>query len=244
MLNFGKTVVQLKHNNRRSAMPSGKFVSYLRVSTDKQGRNGLGIDAQRASIAAYLNGGSWELLREFVEVESGKSSSRLQLQEAMNECRRTGATLIIAKLDRLSRDPDFIGMMMKGSIDFVACDMPEANKFTIRIMAALAEKERELISERTKAALKAAQARGKTLGNPQNATVEGRRKGIAASLQIRKGKAEAYAAEIKPIIQEYVNQKMSLRQIAARLTERNILTASGKHSKWNHVAVKKILDKE
>lgn len=224
-------------------MATGKFVSYLRVSTDSQGKNGLGMYAQRKSITDYLNGGEWELLREFREVESGKNSERQQLQEALAECKRTGATLIIAKLDRLSRDPDFIGMMMKSSIDFVACDMPEANKFTIRIMAALAEKERELISERTKAALKAAQAKGVTLGKPENATPEGRTKGIAASLEARRQKADQFATATRPIIEEYQQQGLSLRDIAAKLKERNILTARGKSSSWSHVAVKKILDR-
>lgn len=227
-------------------MATGKFVAYQRVSTDNQGKSGLGIDAQDAAITNYLNGGEWVLLNKYVEVESGKNNNRPKLQEAMNECRRTGATLVIAKLDRLSRDPDFIGMMIKSSIDFVACDMPEANKFTIRIMAALAEKEREMISERTKAALKAAQARGVTLGKPENATVEGRSKGIAASLEVRKQKADRFVMETWPIIEEYRKEdsKISLRDIAAKLTERNILTASGKSSTWSHVAVKKLIDRK
>lgn len=225
-------------------MATGRFIAYLRVSTDKQGRNGLGIEAQRASIEAYLNGGTWELLAEFVEVESGKNNERPKLQEAINECRRTGSTLVIAKLDRLSRDPDFIGMMMKSRVDFVACDMPEANKFTIRIMAALAEKERELISERTTAALKAAKARGVTLGKPENATPEGRRKGIASSLEVRKSKADMFAMETRPIIEEYQKRGLSLREIADKLTERNILTARGKGSAWSHNAVKKVLDRK
>lgn len=224
-------------------MATGMFIAYLRVSTDKQGKNGLGMDAQRATISSYLNGGTWELLKEFVEVESGKNSQRPQLQEAMNECRRTGSTLVIAKLDRLSRDPDFIGMMMKSGIDFVACDMPEANKFTIRIMAALAEKEREMISERTKAALKAAKARGTELGKPDNATPEGRIKGIASSLEVRQKKADTFALETKPIIEEYQREGLSLRQIAAKLNERNILTSRGKSSNWSHNAVKKVLDR-
>lgn len=226
-------------------MATGRFVAYLRVSTEKQGRNGLGIDAQRAAIDSYLNGGTWEQLTEFVEVESGKNSERPQLQEAMNECKRTGSTLVIAKLDRLSRDPDFIGMMMKSSIDFVACDMPEANKFTIRIMAALAEKEREMISERTTAALKAAKAR---LGidkfvKPMNATPEGRIKGITASREVRQKRADLFAMETKPIIEGYQKQGYSLRVIAEKLTERSILTARGKSSAWSHNAVKKVLDR-
>ncbi len=224
-------------------MTTGKFVAYLRVSTDKQGCNGLGIDVQRSSITNYLNGGAWELLREYVEVESGKNSNRPQLQEAMSECRRTGATLIIAKLDRLSRDPDFIGMMMNGGIDFVACDMPDANKFTIRIMAALAEKEREMISERTKAALQAAKAKGIKLGKPENATPEGRSKGIASSLEVRQKKADKFSVEMKPIVMGLQEQGMSLRQIAEQLNERSILTSRGKKSKWTPTAVKNVIDR-
>lgn len=226
-------------------MASGKFISYLRVSTDKQGRSGLGIDAQKAAIDSYLNGGSWQLLCEYVEIESGKNNDRPQLQEAMNECRRTGATLVIAKLDRLSRDPDFIGMIMKSDIAFVACDMPEVCKFGTRIMAALAEKEREMISERTKAALKAAKERGVKLGKPENATPEGRVKGLASSVMVRKMKADKFAMEIRPIIEKYrYEERLSLREIAAKLTERNILTASGKSSAWSHIAVKNILDRK
>jgi len=224
-------------------MASGKIISYLRVSTDKQGKSGLGIDAQKVSIDSYLNGGTWQLLGEYVEIESGKNNDRPRLQEAMDECRRTGAMLVIAKLDRLSRDPDFIGLILKSDIDFVACDMPEADKFAIRIMAALAEKEREMISERTKAALKAAAERGAKLGKPENATPEGRAKGRAASLEVRKGKADKFAREIRPIIEEYQRDGYSLREIATRLTERNILTASGKNSTWSHIAVKSILDR-
>lgn len=224
-------------------MATGKFISYLRVSTDKQGKAGLGIEAQRASITGYLNGGTWELLQEYVEVESGKTSDRPQLQEALKACKRTGAALVIAKLDRLSRDPDFLGTLMKSDIEFIACDMPDANKFMVRIMAALAEKEREMISERTKAALKAAKTRGVKLGNPENATAEGRAKGIALSLEKRQEKANRFAAEVLPIILEHKVQGHSLRGIADVLNSSSVLTASGKSGAWTASAVKVILDR-
>ena len=225
-------------------MATGKFIAYLRVSTDKQGREGLGIEAQRKSIADYLNGGAWELLQEYVEVESGKNSNnRPQLQDALRACKRTGASLVIAKLDRLSRDPDFLGVLMKSAIDFIACDMPEANKFMIRIMAALAEKEREMISDRTKAALKAAKARGVKLGNPENATPEGRAKGIISSREKRQEKADKFASEVFPIIQEYKAQGQSLRQIATALNLSNTLSASGKVGAWTASAVKVVVDR-
>lgn len=223
-------------------MAEGKFIAYLRVSTDKQGATGHGIEAQRGAITSYLNGGQWELLQELVEVESGKNNNRPKLKEALELCRLTGATLIIAKLDRLSRDPDFIGTMMKSEVDFIACDMPEANRFTIRIMAALAEKERELISQRTKDALKAAKVRGVILGK-NNLTLEGTAKGITASRMTRQRKADSFASSILPIISECKSRGMSLRGIASELNSRNILTARGLTGSWTANGVKKVLDR-
>ncbi len=180
-------------------MTSGKFISYIRVSTTKQGQSGLGLDAQKKAIADYTNGGEWEKVAEFREVESGKKDNRVQLQEALKHCQMTGATLIIAKLDRLSRDSHFIGSIMKAGIDFVACDMPTACKFTIHIFAALAEQEREMISKRTKAALQAVKARGKKLGT-NNLTIDGTCKGSKNSLEARKKKADMFALQVAPII--------------------------------------------
>src|SRR5213080_3501248 len=145
----------------------GKFIAYFRVSTDKQGKSGLGLEAQRNAVLDYLNGGRWSLVQEFVEVESGKHSDRPQLTAALAACKKHKAKLVIAKLDRLSRNLAFIATLMESGVEFVAVDMPEANKLTVHILAAVAEHEREMISERTKAALKAAKARGTRLGNPQ-----------------------------------------------------------------------------
>ena len=131
----------------------GKFVAYYRVSTAKQGSSGLGLDAQRQAVRDYLNGGAWELIAEFQEVESGKRSDRPELARAMERCRLTGATLLIAKLDRLSRNVHFLSGLMEQGVDFLACDLPTANKLTVHIMAAVAEQEREAISARTKAAI-------------------------------------------------------------------------------------------
>jgi DNA invertase Pin-like site-specific DNA recombinase len=224
-------------------MATGKFVSYIRVSTKAQGASGLGLEAQKESISRYLNGGNWELLSEFVEVESGKKADRPELTRALQHCLSTGATLVIAKLDRLSRDPDFLGMLMKAGTDFIACDMPEANKFMIRIMAALAEKEREMISERTKAALQAAKARGVTLGSPQNLTKavadQGREKGRIAKL----AKADDFAAQEGPRVQAYQAEGLSLRGIAARLNAEGIRTARGLSGSWTPTAVKKVLER-
>ena len=150
----------------------GKWVAYYRVSTKRQGESGLGLEAQKASVAEYLNGGRWKLVDEFTETESGKDDrNRPALQEALAACRRWRATLVIAKLDRLSRDAHFLTGLHKAGVKFVAVDMPEANEMVVTIMAAVAQAERRMISERTKAALQAAKARGKRLGRPPGTPV-------------------------------------------------------------------------
>ena len=137
----------------------GKFVAYFRVSTDRQGKSGLGLDAQREAVMSYLNGGRWTLVAEFTEVESGKHADRPQLAAAITVCKRQKAKLVIAKLDRLSRNLAFIATLMESGVEFVAVDNPHMNKLTVHILAAVAEHEREMISERTKAALAAAKRR-------------------------------------------------------------------------------------
>src|SRR3954449_713724 len=147
-------------------MANGRFIAYYRVSTQAQGANGLGLEAQRAAVLAYLDGGSWHLAAEFVEVESGRKDDRPELAKALAACRRLGATLVIAKLDRLARNVAFVSNLMEAGVEFVAVDFPQANRLTIHILAAVAEHEREMISARTKAALSAAKARGTKLGTP------------------------------------------------------------------------------
>ena len=146
-----------------------RYVAYLRVSTDKQGRSGLGLEAQRDTIATYLRGTGGEAIAEFVEVESGKLNTRRQLAAAMYRAKVTGAKLLIAKLDRLSRNVSFIAALQESGVKFVCADMPEANELTVHLLAAMAQHERKMISERTKAALAAAKRRGTKLGNPNGA---------------------------------------------------------------------------
>ena len=146
-----------------------KYVSYLRVSTNRQGVSGLGLDAQRRTVASYLTGNTGELVEEFVEVESGAKSSRPVLDSALETCRRNKAVLVIAKLDRLARNVAFISQLMETRVEFVACDAPYANRLMLHILSAFAEHEREQISARTKAALAAAKARGVRLG--RNGTI-------------------------------------------------------------------------
>jgi DNA invertase Pin-like site-specific DNA recombinase len=150
----------------------GKFVSYLRVSTKRQGESGLGLEAQRAAVETWL-GGRWQLVEEFVEVESGKrADNHPALARAFEACKAFNAKLVIAKLDRLSRDAHFLLGLEKAGVEFIAVDMPHANRLTVGIMALVAEQEREAISQRTKAALAAARARGVRLGNPKSTKVK------------------------------------------------------------------------
>lgn len=155
-------------------MAQGKFVAYYRVSTARQGASGLGLDAQREAVARYLNGGEWELVGEFTETETGKGADALakrpQLRAALELCKRRGATLIIAKLDRLARNVHFVSGLLETGCDFVAADMPQANKVMIQMHAVMAEWERDQISKRTKDALAAAKARGVKLGTAEPRT--------------------------------------------------------------------------
>ena len=221
-------------------MARGKFVSYLRVSTNKQGKSGLGLDAQREAITQYLNGGNWKLLKEFIEVESGKNNDRPQLKDALQACKRTGATLLIAKLDRLSRNVAFIANLMESSVEFVACDFPTANRLTIHILSAMAEYEREMISKRTKDALRQAKARGVQLGNPENLNLKAAKKGRVLGMQARQQRANEYAKRFTGIISDYQTQGMSLNAIAKRLTEDKELTPRGLTT-WTPTTVRNVL---
>jgi len=214
----------------------GKFVAYYRVSTDQQGASGLGLQAQRAAVETYLDGGPWRLVAEHTEVESGKRADRPELAKALLACRKHKAKLIIAKLDRLSRNLAFIATLMDSGVEFVAVDNPHANKLTIHILAAVAQHEREAISERTKAALAAAKARGKKLGGPRLA--EARKRSLAA----RSTAADAFAANVRIIEQIRASGVSSLRGVARALTARGVRTARG-GSEWTAVQVSNILER-
>jgi len=212
----------------------GRFVAYYRVSTDKQGKSGLGLEAQREAVTNYLNGGPWTLVEEFTEIESGKRNDRPELEKALSACKRQKAKLIIAKLDRLGRNLAFIAALMESGVEFVAVDTPHANKLTVHILAAVAQHEREMISERTKAALAAAKRRGKRLGNPNLS--EAAKRGVA----VLKANARQFATNIRPVIQEIMRSgATSHNAIAAELNKRNVKTARG--GTWTHVQVGAIL---
>lgn len=221
-------------------MADGKWIGYLRVSTDRQGKSGLGIEAQRAAVAEYLNGGKWSLVKEFVEVESGKRTDRPMLDEAIKACRVYGAKLVIAKLDRLSRDAHFLLGLEKAGVDFVAADMPNANRLTVGIMAMVAEEERRMISKRTKEALAAAKRRGTKLGGERGVVPSNTARAMAIkALQFR---AQARANDLAPIIEDLqAAGKTSLRAIADGLNELGISTARG--GNWSAVQVQRVLER-
>jgi len=219
-----------------NARAARRFVAYYRVSTDRQGRSGLGLEAQQKAVTDYLNGGAWELVGEFVEVESGKRADRPELSKALETCRKQKARLVIAKLDRLSRNLAFIATLMESGVEFIAVDNPHANKLTVHILAALAEHEREIISERTRAALAAARARGKRLGTPDP---KGAVKRMSAALA---AKTAGFGANVLPIIREVqAAGHTSHNSIAAQLNARKVATARG--GRWTHVQVGQILDR-
>ena len=209
--------------------PLPTLVAYYRVSTERQGQSGLGLDAQRSAVAAYA--ACRELLGEFVEVESGRKNDRPQLADALALCRQKRAVLVIAKLDRLARSVAFISNLMESGVEFVAVDMPQANRLTLHILAAVAEHEREMISQRTKVALAAAKARGTRLGNPRPDLAKA---GAAASAT-----AARFRASVLPTIRALRAEGRSLRAVAAELNSRGIVAAQG--GAWYAASVRVVL---
>ena len=218
---------------KRLSAPPGKpagaprFVAYYRVSTAQQGSSGLGLDAQRAAVARHINSAGGELVGEFEEIESGKKNDRPEIAAALVACRIQRAILIIAKLDRLARNVAFISHLMESGAEFIAADMPMANRLTVHVLAAVAEHEREMISQRTKAALGAAKARGVKLGNPH--LVAGDRASALVATLARKRRARAKAHDVMPYI-EAARSKAGCRTLASlaeALTARGIKTPGG-----------------
>lgn len=207
---------------------NGKFVAYYRVSTSRQGESGLGLEAQRAAVVSYLNGGNWTVLAEFVEIESGKKAKRPQLAAAMAAAKKAKATLIVAKLDRLARNLHFLSGLMEGGVDFLAVDNPTANRLTVHILAAVAEDEGRRISDRTKAALAAAKARGTVLG--KNGTK------LATA---NRAAANEFAADLKILVEKYLAAGLSRSDIADSLNRQQIATARG--GKWHSTSVQRMV---
>lgn len=222
------------------------YVEYYRVSTDKQGRSGLGLEAQKEAVRRFLREGDTTVEPPFVEVESGKKTDqdRPQLRAAMDVCRRTGATLLIAKLDRLARDVAFIATLMKSDVRFVACDMPDADPFRLHIEAAIAEEEARKISQRTKAALAAAKARGVKLGGYRghDLSQEQRERGREQSAKARTASADRRAADLRGMVDALRAEGItSFGGIAQALNERGIPTPRG--GAWHPTSVKRALER-
>ena len=222
----------------------GKFVSYLRVSTDRQGRSGLGLEAQRQAVADFLNGGAWRLVAEFVEVEAGKNTERPQLSKALQHCRLTGSTLVVAKLDRLARNARFLLAVVEGTGEagVVFCDLPNlppgpVGTFMVTQMAAVAELEGGMISQRTKAALAEARRRGIRLGGYRGGTAPDHRKATEA----RQKAADAFASSVAPMMREMRASGLSLRQIAAEMVRRGIRTV--RDGAWTAASVANVLNR-
>src|SRR5215470_8458553 len=219
-----------------SAPGVARFTAYYRVSTERQGASGLGLDAQREAVSRHVAAAQGVLVDEFTEIESGKKNDRPQIAAAIAACRLRRATLIIAKLDRLARNVFFISSLMESGVDFVACDNPHATRLTIHILAAVAEHEREMISARTKAALAAAKARGVKLGNP--CLKPGDTRHARAALSER---ADRHTRDVLPYIEAARKAgARSLNEIAQALINRGVATASGGDC-WDATAVKRIL---
>jgi len=211
------------------AMAEGQFVAYYRVSTARQGRSGLGLDAQREAVQQYLNGGNWQLIAEFTEVESGKRhENRPKLAEAMRLCRLRGAKLVIAKLDRLARNVHFISGLRESGVRFVAADIPDANDMTVNILATVAEHEAKMISARTKSALAAAKSKGRKLGGDRGNLPAVAHVGAAASAKKRSDTAKRRREDLAPIIDDIrAGGATSLAAIADELNVRGIPAARG-----------------
>lgn len=204
-----------------------KFAAYYRVSTDRQGRSGLGLEAQREAVQNFLVQRRHVLISERIEVESGRNADRPELAEALAECRLHRATLIIAKLDRLARSVAFISNILESGVDFVAADFPEANRLTIHILAAVAEHEARMISDRTRAALAAARARGIVLGGDRGNLPAVAGIGAHASARVRSRQADDRARDLSPMIAALRNSGKTYAEVATELERRGVPSARG-----------------
>jgi DNA invertase Pin-like site-specific DNA recombinase len=222
-------------------------IGYLRVSTKKQGDSGLGLEGQRAAVEAYVQQIGSRIAAWYTEVESGKLTDRPELSKALSHAKRSKATLCVAKLDRLARNVEFLAKVMNSGAEFVACDNPAANRLTLHILAAVAEAEAKAISDRTKAALQAAKARGVKLGSARPGHWDGRelarlagaRSGAKIAGKVVSRKADEAYSDLFPLVGDLKAQGRSLRQIAYRLNVEGHTTRRGRP--WNQVQVARVL---
>lgn len=216
---------------------NGKFVAYYRVSTGKQERSGLGLDAQRERVTTFLNGGNWSLIGEFTEVESGRMNDRPALEQAVKLCKREKATLVVATLDRLTRDLAFGAMLLNDTkVKFVCADFPEASREMLQMRMVFAEWEARKIGERTKAALGELKKKGVKLGSPTPEI------GSAAGIKVIQRKADAYADKVGPLVRDIIRKTgaKTLRDIAEELSLRGVETPRG-NNEWHPSQVSNLL---
>jgi DNA invertase Pin-like site-specific DNA recombinase len=226
---------------------SAGIVAYYRVSTKQQGESGLGLEGQAAAVEGFARQAGKPIIARYLEVESGRRSDRPELARALAHARRSKATLVVAKLDRLARNVAFLSSLMESKVEFVACDNPHANKLTIHLLAAVAEHEAEMISQRTKAALAAAKARGVALGSArpghwdgnEQARLAGLEKGRAVSAAVRSQRAREAYADLQPIMAELRAGGASLQAIADKLNSDGHTTRRG--NQWTSMQVARVL---
>jgi DNA invertase Pin-like site-specific DNA recombinase len=224
----------------------GKIIAYFRVSTKQQGASGLGLEGQQTAVEAYARETGARIVAKYVEVESGKIADRPELAKALAHAKRSKATLCVAKLDRLSRNVEFLAKVMNSDVEFVACDNPAANRLTLHILAAVAEAEAKAISDRTKAALAAAKKRGIKLGSARPGHWNGREElrlagakngAKSAGFALSKAAREAYQ-DLQPTVNELRQLGLSLRAIANELDKLGHTTRRG--CRWNAVQVTRL----
>ena len=203
-----------------------QYVAYLRVSTQKQGYSGLGLEAQREIIQKYLCGKT--PVAEYIEIESGRKKNRPKLKEALTLCRKDGATLIVAKLDRLARSVSFLSNLLESDVDIVFCDFPQANKMMLHILSAISQYEAELIATRTKSALQAKKARGCKLGNPEH-LMERHEQAIQNSIRTRKDKADNNPNNKRAVamLRTLVKEEHTLQEMTDILNSEGFVTSQG-----------------
>ena len=219
----------------------GKLISYIRVSTQRQGASGLGLEAQRAAVVGYAKSAGHEIICEVQEIESGRKCNRPQLAQALARCKLHKAVLVVAKLDRLARDVAFLATLMNTGVEFVACDNPHANRLTLHILSAVAEDEARRISDRTRVALAAAKARGVQLGGSRSHIFSGeeRARGAKTGGATRAQQARERALALAPVLDELRGEGITtLQALADALNARTIPTACGGH--WHATTVRNL----
>lgn len=214
--------------------PPARYIAYYRVSTDRQGRSGLGLEAQRRAVAEFVTGQGGALIAEYTEIESGRKSNRPELRAALEFCRQKKAQLVTAKLDRLARNVAFVSGLMETGTAFVAVDMPHANRFMLHVLAAVAEYEREMISKRIVEAMAVAKSRGVKMGNPRPLPSLARGRATIAQ------QLDAHQQLVQPLAAQLREEGHSLRAIAAELNRRAVPTAHGR--RWHPETVNRLLE--